>query len=133
MNKRTATLPCWISTGVFSAATAADGMAGILQVQVQVQVQAGKESLQHLGYPLYLLPIIGTAKLCAVAALLQTRYRTIKEWAYAGLVITCVGAFASRLLSGDTGPLLALPLVFLAIPFVPYCSWKKLQAIRLAP
>jgi hypothetical protein len=97
----------------------ADGIGGV------TQQQAGQEVLRHLGYPMYLLIIAGTAKLLAVIALVQTRYGTIKEWAFAGIAITFIGAFASRAFVGDSGFELIFPLIMLAFMFVPYGLWKR--------
>lgn len=114
----------WIATSLFALAMLADAYGGLSQAE------AGQESLRHLGYPLYLLTIMGVAKLLGVVAVLQTRFRTIKEWAYAGFAINCLGAFASRWFVGDGAGPVVLPLVFLAITLVPYYFWKKLEAIR---
>ncbi len=43
-------------------------------------------SLQVLGYPLYLVPVLGVTKLGAVIALVAPVPRWVREWAYAGLV-----------------------------------------------
>jgi hypothetical protein len=57
--------------------------------------------LKHLGYPLYLGPILGTCKLAAAVVILLPEFRLLKEWAYAGVVILFVGGFVSHLLVGD--------------------------------
>ena len=41
------------------------------------------EGVTHLGYPAYLLKILGIAKFLGAIAILQGRFRTLKEWAYA--------------------------------------------------
>jgi hypothetical protein len=55
----------------------------------------------HLGYPLYLLPFIGIAKILGVAAVVTPGHRTLKEWAYAGLIFDLIGALYSHLSVGD--------------------------------
>jgi hypothetical protein len=109
----------WTATILFAILLVMDGLGGVMQAA------AGKEALQHLGYPIYLLPIAGVAKLLAALAILQTKFRTIKEWAFAGFAITCFGAFFSRAAVGDGAALLTFPVVFLAMMFVPYYLWKK--------
>jgi hypothetical protein len=109
----------WTATILFAILLVMDGLGGVMQAA------AGKEALQHLGYPIYLLPIAGVAKLLAALAILQTKFRTIKEWAFAGFAITCFGAFFSRAAVGDGAALLIFPVVFLAMMFVPYYLWKK--------
>jgi hypothetical protein len=55
----------------------------------------------HLGYPGYLLPFLGTAKLLGVAVVLAPGLRRIKEWAFAGLTFDLIGALYSHLSVGD--------------------------------
>lgn len=109
----------WITTVLFALWLIGDGVEGLLQAQ------AGKDALIHLGYPLYLLMISGAAKLLAAVAILQTKFRTIKEWAFAGYAINCLGAAASRFEVGDGIGLIIMPIVFMAIMFIPYYFWKK--------
>lgn len=111
----------WAATILFCLLLLMDGLGGVLQAE------AGRESLAHLGYPLYLLTIIGVCKILAAIAMLQTRFRTIKEWAFAGFAISCVGAFWSRLYVGDGVDLLIWPVIFLGIMFVPYVLWKRVE------
>ncbi len=112
----------WIATIIFALMMIMDGFGGI------TQQEAGKEVFKHLGYPMYLLIIVGIAKLLGAASILQTRYTTIKEWAFAGFAINFMGAFASRAFVGDGVPLLVLPLIALCIMFIPYVLWKNLNA-----
>ena len=44
-----------------------------------------REIFAHLGYPLYLLTILGIAKVLAVIGLVTPRARRVKEWSYAGV------------------------------------------------
>ena len=56
-----------------------------------------------LGYPLYLLYILGTWKILGVIAILMPRFKLLKEWAYAGFFFAMTGALVSHLASGDFG------------------------------
>ncbi|TCD19341.1 DoxX family protein [Pedobacter psychrodurus] len=112
----------WIATIIFALMMIMDGVGGI------TQQEAGKEALKHLGYPMYLLIIVGIAKLLGAASILQNKFMTIKEWAYAGFAINFIGAFASRAFVGDGISLLIAPLVALVIMFIPYILWKKLAS-----
>src|SRR3979411_1390935 len=58
------------------------------------------EGFRQMGYPVYLVPFLGIAKLLGVVAILVPGYPRIKEWAYAGLVIDLAGATYSIILSG---------------------------------
>jgi len=57
---------------------------------------------ERLGYPLYLLPFLGVAKLAGVVGVLVPRLVRIKEWAYAGLAFDLTGALYSHLRVGDS-------------------------------
>ena len=111
----------WIATIIFASMMIVDGFGGI------TQQEAGKEVLRHLGYPRYLLIIVGIAKLLGAASILQNKFKIIKEWAYAGFAINFIGAFASRAFVGDGVSLLIPPLVALIIMFIPYILWKNLE------
>ena len=112
----------WIATIIFALIMIMDGFGGV------TQQEAGKEVLKHLGYPMYLLIIVGIAKLLGAASVLQNKFKTIKEWAYAGFAINFISAFASRAFVGDGVSLLIPPLVALIIMFIPYILWKKLAS-----
>ncbi|MDC1142369.1 DoxX family protein [Planctomycetota bacterium] len=68
-----------------------------------IQAEAAKEAFDVLGYPHYMLLIIGVAKLLAVVAMLTPGFKILKEWAYAGIVIDLIGASASHILANDAG------------------------------
>jgi hypothetical protein len=57
----------------------------------------------RLGYPVYLLLVLGVWKLPCAAALLAPRFPRLKEWAYAGAFFLYSGAAASHFLAGE-GP-----------------------------
>ncbi|CCH53232.1 hypothetical protein BN8_02310 [Fibrisoma limi BUZ 3] len=114
----------WTLTGLFALAMLMDGIAGV------VQEETGKEVMRHLGYPMNLLIICGIAKILGVVAILQTRFRTIKEWAYAGFAINFIGAFASRAFVGDGADLLIPPVVMLAVLFLTYYVGKRYEQIK---
>ena len=66
--------------------------------------------LARLGYPAYMLTILGVWKLLGAIALLVPRFPRLKEWAYAGTFFDLTGAALSFALRGDSadiiGPLL---------------------------
>lgn len=65
--------------------------------------------LARLGYPVYLLTILGVWKLLGAIVLLAPRFPRLKEWAYAGICFELTGAAASAAIRGDSadffGPL----------------------------
>lgn len=96
-----------------------DGLAGVLQLD------KGIESMVMLEYPLYLLYIVGWAKIFASIALLQTKCKVLKEWAYAGYVVSCMGASLSWYFADGGVGMVLLPAGFLAYTLVSYYLWKK--------
>jgi uncharacterized membrane protein len=113
-----------ILTIVFALLMLMDGSAGI------VKEKTGQEVMNHLGYPIYIMVITGAFKILGAIAILQNKYKTIKEWAFAGFAINFIGAFASRAFMGDAIGLLIPPLVVLAVMFVVYYFWKKFETVK---
>ena len=124
MKPKTIKILYWIVTILFSLFMLFSGVSEVMQTE------QGKEIMKHLGYPMYVNTIIGVAKILGAIAILQTKFRTIKEWAYAGFTIDFVGAGASMYFAGD-GILMALsPLIFLAVMFASYFLWKKVEKLQ---
>ncbi|MFA6083692.1 DoxX family protein [Mucilaginibacter sp.] len=124
MSPKTIKITYWILTVVFALFMLMDGGAGV------VKEKTGQEVMKHLGYPIYIMVITGAFKILGAIAILQNKYKTIKEWAFAGFAINFIGAFASRAFVGDPIGLLVLPLVMLTIIFVVYYFWKKFETIK---
>jgi hypothetical protein len=93
--------------------------------------ELGRQVMAHLGYPDYVMSILGAAKVAAAVAILQWRSPLLKEWAFAGFAMTCYGAFFSRLAVGDGGMDLMFPSIFFFIMLVPYYIWKRAEAAGL--
>lgn len=60
--------------------------------------------LTHLGYPVYLLTILGVWKLLGGMVLLAPGVPRLKEWAYAGAFFVYMGAVTSGLVVGRDDP-----------------------------
>ena len=104
MNRTTA---YWVATGLFAAIFLAGGLGHLLRAENIA------ESMAALGYPPYVMTILGVAKLLGVAALLMPGRPLLKEWAYAGFTFDLAGAFASHVFVGDpAGETLAPVMVF---------------------
>lgn len=85
----------WIATVWLSL-----GMASSAVVQL-MRIPEGVESVSRLGYPAYLLTILGVWKLLGVVAILAPGFTRLKEWAYAGFFFVASGAFVSHMAYGD--------------------------------
>ena len=117
-----------MATGVFCLAMTAGGTMNLLRAELQ------KESVVALGYPEYLMTILGTAKLLGVVALLMPRFPLLKEWAYAGFTFDLLGASASHAFVHDPPMETALPLIILGIAAASYVlrpASRRLQVGRV--
>lgn len=96
----------WISTVWLALGMLGGGTVQLLRVKAWVDI------LTHLGYPVYLLTILGIWKILGVVVLLIPRFPLLKEWAYAGFFFAMSGAAFSHIAMGDpingTAPSLAL-------------------------
>ena len=112
----------WIVTGLAAALMTLSAIPDVLMVDGAVQF------FEHLGYPRYLLPFLGVAKLLGVAAILQPWSRTLTEWAYAGLIFDLVGAFYSHMAVGDPPSLFAGSLIGLVLVSGSYILLRLTEA-----
>lgn len=116
----------WASTVLFVLPLTASAIFELTQSKEMV---AG---FQHLGYPLYLLTILGIAKALGIAALLFPRFPRLKEWAYAGFTFDLLGASASHAYSGDPVANVITPLVFLGLLAVSYWLYHHPESNKQA-
>ena len=65
------------------------------------QLKPNVEGMQALGYPAYMMLILGTWKVLGSLALLAPRFPRLKEWAYAGMFFNMTGAAISHLVVVD--------------------------------
>lgn len=103
----------WLSLGMLST-----GVVQLIKMEAEVTMFAG------LGYPAYLLTILGVWKILGVIAVLAPRFPLLKEWAYAGFFFTMSGALVSHFAVGDGaaeyfGPALLLVLTGVSWYFRP--------------
>jgi hypothetical protein len=80
-----------------------------------------------LGYPAYVLTIIGICKIPGAITLVVPRFLRLKEWAYAGIVFELAGATASHAACGRWGDLVA-PLTLFCFALA---SWALRPSSRI--
>jgi len=102
----------WLSLGMIST--------GVVQLFKTNAGQGGLDMIIHLGYPAYLLTILGTWKILGVVALLIPKFPLLKEWAYAGFFFITSGAIFSHIAAGDKIVELVPGLLLLVLTVV---SW----------
>jgi uncharacterized membrane protein YphA (DoxX/SURF4 family) len=76
--------------------------------------------ITHLGYPVYVLTILGGWKLLGGVVLLMPRFPRLKEWAYAGTFFEMTGAAVSLQVSGADVGTVSFPLFVAAVALA---SW----------
>jgi hypothetical protein len=88
----------WLALGMFST-----GLVQLLKLKEQGGTTApgGATSVTHLGYPIYILTILGIWKILGVITVLIPKYPLVKEWAYAGFFFIMSGAIFSHIEIGD--------------------------------
>jgi hypothetical protein len=114
----------WVATVLVTSEL---GLGGAWDVLRTTQV---RELVEHLGYPTYLLTILGSWKLLGMVALLAPGFPVLKEWAYAGVVFTDTGAIASHLATGYGSGELAVLIPLFGLTLV---SWWSRPASRRVP
>jgi hypothetical protein len=113
----------WVVTVLFLLPMAGSGVPELLFEKPA----ATAATIAHLGYPLYLMRILGLGKVLGAVAIVSDRSRTLKEWAYAGYTFNLLGAIASHLFVGD-GPVAAAPAIMLALVLSSYRLWSSATA-----
>ncbi len=77
-----------------------------------VKAKFNTDGMIHIGYPLYILPLIGAWKIAGIIIILIPGFLLLKEWAYAGFFFLLTGAVISHLASGDGIKGAAAPFIF---------------------
>lgn len=118
----------WIATLWLALGMLSTGIVQLIKMDNEVTM------MKNLGYPLYILTILGIWKILGVIATLLPKLPLLKEWAYAGFFFAMSGAVFSHLVNGDGGKDLFGPILLLVLTFV---SWyfrpadRKLISVNL--
>ena len=111
---RTGKIIYWIATIWLALGMVSTGAVQLLKAK---EGQGGVDMITHLGYPVYLLTLLGIWKILGVIAVLIPKSPLLKEWAYAGFFFIMSGAIFSHIAVGDsiTEILPALLLLILTV------------------
>jgi hypothetical protein len=105
----------WITTALIATETFAGGVVDLTHGRPAiVSGPRVTDTLAGLGYPLYVLVIIGTWKILGAITLVVPGFLRLKEWAYAGIVFELSGAVASLAACGHRTELI-VPLGLLGL------------------
>jgi uncharacterized membrane protein YphA (DoxX/SURF4 family) len=118
----------WFATVVLALALVATGVQQLMRLEVEGALAPPFAwGIVQLGYPLYLLSILGIWKLLGAAVILAPKLPLIKEWAYAGIFFLLTGALASHAASGHAW-VEFIPAAFLLVLLA--ASWYLRPADR---
>jgi uncharacterized membrane protein len=109
----------WTFTGLFALVMLMSGIQNALVTQQSIEV------FKSLGYPEYIIPFIGVAKVLGSIAILVPGLRTLKEWAYAGLFFDLTGATYSSVVAQEFHPAMLGMLVFFGLFALSYFYYRK--------
>ena len=110
----------WISTGWLALGMVSTGIVQLLRQSESVDM------FLALGYPEYLMTILGITKLVGALVILLPGLPLLKEWAYAGFFFLMSGAIVSHLAMG--APRDCLPALLLLV--LTLISWYLRPAHR---
>ena len=85
---------------------------------------------QQLGYPLYIIPLIGVTHILGGVGLLIPNVPRLTEWVYAGIAITLLLAFYSQLNSGGSAWNKFDPIFVMVFVFASYVLRRCMRANR---
>ena len=111
----------WVATTLIGLETLAGGATDLMHGRTSLA--SGPfvlDVITHLGYPSYLLVILGIWKLLGGIVLFAPGLPRLKEWAYAGIFFELTGATASFVLHGDPASDWAAPFV---LSILAVLSW----------
>jgi uncharacterized membrane protein YphA (DoxX/SURF4 family) len=114
-------LAYWATTVLVAAELALGGVWDLARIEYV------REIFERLGYPEYLLTILGIPKIVGAAILLTPGMPRLTEWVYAGATFTYLGAVASHWAVNDPLAALITPTVFAGMTIV---SWLLHPRVR---
>lgn len=109
----------WISTGLLTALML---MSAGMYIFNNAEIT---KAFTSLGYPTYVIYPLATAKILGLVAIWINKFKTIKEWAYAGFFFNFTLAFFAHFMVSDGeagGAVVALILLFTSC-----LTWKKTE------
>lgn len=121
MTTKTISILYWVFTILFAGLMIFSAVGGIGPNE-----QTVKFLHDGMGYPVYFIQFISIAKLLGSVAILIPGFKTIKEWAYAGLFFDLIGAIWSGVASaGKFDPMMLGMLMWIIPGILSYYFWKK--------
>jgi len=118
----------WITTTLIALETFAGGVVDLTHGRTNVfSGPRVADVVTSLGYPVYVLVILGIWKIPGSITLVVPGFLRLKEWAYAGIVFELSSAALSHALSGHRSEVIA-PLVLTGLALT---SWGLRPPTRI--
>lgn len=112
----------WTVTLLLAAAVMLSGIGQLMQYGGNLEL------VTNLGYPIYVLTILGIWKVLGVIVLVVPGFPRLKEWAHAGIFFLMTGAALSHVFAndyGDGGFYIILPLSYAALNIASWALRPK--------
>ncbi|MCK6255451.1 DoxX family protein [Fictibacillus sp. KIGAM418] len=112
----------WSVTLLLAAAVMLSGIGQLMQFGGNVEL------VTKIGYPLYILTILGIWKVLGSIALIIPGFPRLKEWVHAGIFFLMTGAALSHAFAndyGDYGFNIILPLSYAALNIASWAMRPK--------
>lgn len=105
----------WTSTTLFALFMGMTGVQNLLMTQGSIDLIT-----TDLGFPQYIIPFLGLAKVAGSIGLLVPIPPRLREWCYAGLFFDFIGAVYSMLADNGFDPMMLTLLVPFALMGLSY-------------
>ena len=112
----------WTVTFLLAATVMLSGIGQLMQYGGNLEL------VTNLGYPIYVLTILGMWKVLGAIALVMPGFPRLKEWVHAGIFFLMTGAALSHAFAndyGDYGFNFILPLFYAALNFASWALRPK--------
>lgn len=109
----------WVATGLIAAFMILSSISNVISSPEAVELITG------LGYPDYIIPFLGIAKVLGSVVILVPYFNRLKEWAYAGLFFDLSGATYSVFSTEGVTLQNSSMLLFIAVLLASYFLWHK--------
>jgi DoxX-like family len=128
MSPKTINTTYWICTVIFAILIIFSSAGGIKPSDQDIKIIH-----DGMGYPIYFIQFISIVKLLGIAVILIPGFRTIKEWAYAGLFFDLAGAtYSGVAAAGKFDPLILTMLIWIVPGILSYYFWHKKAGMTVA-
>jgi hypothetical protein len=116
----------WTTTGLFALFMGMTGIQNMLVTQSSIDLIT-----TDLGYPLYIIPFLGVAKVLGVIGILVPVPPRLREWAYAGLFFDLIGAMYSGIADNGFDPMMLTMILPFAIMGLSYGAYHRRLQLKM--